>query len=110
MNNSKQPLISSKPLVDFLPAEYQQFVKDMKIIKVKEEPVWCSFRVNNKGTPILTIRRKPKWILKSEIESLAKEHKFDVAALYILAKSKCPIYDTKEQAETITEEIEEIPW
>lgn len=107
---TKDAMIAPKKLADFLPAEYHQFVKDMKLVKEKSEPVWCSFRVSDRGTPILTIRRKPKWILRSEIETLAKEHKFDVAALYLLAKSKCPIYDTKEQGEVASEEIEEIPW
>ncbi len=40
----------------------------------KPAPKFVSFRVNDKGTPIFTVRkRKPKLILIDEIENLAKQ-------------------------------------
>lgn len=105
-----KPMLAPKPLNEFTPTEFQEFVRSMKIVKVKAEPVAVTFRLNKKGTPILTIRRKPRYILRNEIDALAAKHKFDVAALFILAKSKCPIYASKEEAERIENDIKEIPW
>jgi len=70
------PLISPKPFSEYEAKEYRDYVRSLyREPKNKEGKVIhdVSFRINDKGTYIVTIRnRKPKWISKEEINILAK--------------------------------------
>lgn len=67
--------------------------------KEKPAPKYWSWRINNKGTGIITIRkRKPKYLLESEYQALLSENPSDLKLIQeTLAKKKIPIKpDPKE--------------
>lgn len=120
----QMPLLSFKAFRDFLPDEFRQYIRDLRSDYVTEQeakkekrklaaqkkptgPIdGISFRINPKGTPILTIRRKPQWISPTEIDTLAKHYGFPQNEMWLLVKSRgIDISTTKVQTD-----IKEIPW
>ncbi len=77
MSMENVPLLSPKPFAEYSPQEYLLYVKGMyREPRNKEGKIVrdVSFRINDKGTHIITVRnRKPKWISKAEIRILAEE-------------------------------------
>lgn len=47
-----------------------------------------TYRVNNKGTPIITMKRKPKYITKSELDALAIYYKLPLQTLWNIVVQK----------------------
>lgn len=85
-----KPLLAPKRLVDYTAEEYLQYVKSLhREPAAKATAKAWSFRVSEKGTPILTIRgRKPKFLTSSEAKEVQKETKWsdEVFAAFLLAK------------------------
>ena len=77
MNKEHIPLLSPKPFAEYSGEEYLSYIKSMYREPVNKEGKVVrdvSFRINDKGTHIITVRnRKPKWIAKEEINILATE-------------------------------------
>lgn len=87
-NSNRFPLIAPKSIWQYSELEYRNYIKDLRSIykdleekrKLKRTPSKApqlvsgiSLRFNAKGTPVLTIRRKPQYITKQEIIVLAKD-------------------------------------
>lgn len=101
-------LLSPKALKDFSPQAFMSYIRSLEIIPPKKEPKWLSFTRNKKGTPIITCRRKPKWVLKSEIEALAKEHGIPQNEMWeMFRKRKIDIRSTEQSDKMIEGEL---PW
>lgn len=66
----------------------QEKIKESKA-KAPTGPVpGINFRYNAKGTPILTVRRKPKWITKDEIVKLHQHYDVPSNILWTLIRTK----------------------
>ena len=72
----KELLLSKRSYIEYSAREWQEYVRSLyKVPEVKKKAGDVSFRINEKGTFIFTIRnRDPKYILPAELDSLAKEH------------------------------------
>lgn len=117
--------IAPKPFNEYTPHEYREYIRSLKQIYVAEQDIKkeirklaqvkkstspvkdVSFRINLKGTPIITIRnRSPKWISREEIDILARHHSFPMNRMWLLVKDKqITISDA-----IIQKRIAEIPW
>ena len=73
-----KPMLAPKPLMEFSAAEWQAYVKSLHRAPeaAKVARAW-SFRHNDKGTPILTIRgtKDPKFLFDDELPDLMLEMK-----------------------------------
>lgn len=68
------PLLAPKPFEECSPQAFREYVRSLHVAPVRAAPpAECSVRLNAKGTPVITVRRKPKFLLRSEIDTLAKE-------------------------------------
>jgi len=68
------PLLSPKPFADFTPDEYRAYITSLYQEPPKPAPPpELAVRLNDKGTPVITIRREPKWLTYKEAEALATE-------------------------------------
>lgn len=93
------PLLSPKPFADYTPEEYQAYVTSLhklpvpkKSAKKKAVPKDVTVRLNAKGTPVITIKRKPKYVTHAEADALAAELKWTRQALWAhLRKKKIPV-------------------
>jgi len=73
-------LLSKKPMCDFTPAEYKEYIrtlylkrppkKSAKAIKIKRAFSWL---VNKKGTLSIKVNRTPKTLTHAEVDLIAKE-------------------------------------
>lgn len=71
------PLRSPKPFAQYSPEEYKQYIESLHIKPVEKlPPAEWAVRLNAKGTPVITVRRKPKWITFTEARLMSKEVKF----------------------------------
>jgi hypothetical protein len=73
-----KPILAPKPLTAYSPAEWKDYVISLhRAPEKKVSRVW-NFRINDKGTPIITIRgRKPKYLYKDEFEEFLTDTGFD---------------------------------
>jgi len=106
------PLIA-KSIWDYSPESFRTYVKSIresyraleekrkarKLATAGKKPNLAQFtglnlRINAKGTPVITIKRKPKYILKYEIEQIAKNAAIKQNIIWrILRKRKIDILD-----------------
>lgn len=122
---TSMPLISPQSIWSYTPDDYRAYVrglrdtyqgeqeakKQARAAKAKKAPTspipGITFRYNNKGTPIITIRgRKPKFIAPREIDSLAKFHGVRQNTMWQIVRSKAiPVRTLDVQLST-----EDLPW
>lgn len=95
MKNKTKPLISNKSIWKFNPANYWNYITSLyeepslKKKKEKEPAKDWSFRRNDRGTPVLTIRnRKPKYLTKEEVILLKGESGMSSQELHLFLKKK----------------------
>lgn len=106
MKLGDRPLIAPISIWAHSPDSFKQYVESLRTMfvdhkeakkerkaknstqKVSQFPEGLNLRSNKKGTLILTIRRKPKYITKSEIETLAKLTKTPQNILWQLIRTK----------------------
>lgn len=87
------PFRSGKPLMEFTPEEYHEFIRakhQLPVSKSGAPALPLSFRRNDKGTPIITVRgRKPKWATRDEVRALAQaSENISEQELFVLAGQK----------------------
>lgn len=84
------PLLSPKALADFTPEEFYSYVKSLHIEPVKAAPARdFGASVNKKGNLILRVKRKPKFLLATEVRLLAEELGWTIQATWLqVAKKK----------------------
>lgn len=99
-------LVAHKHISQFTPDEYRDYVKSLRdVYKTEQETKkekrklalvkkstsvieGINYRVNAKGTAIITCRRKPKWISPQEIEVLARHHGTKLNFMWMLIRDK----------------------
>lgn len=65
------PTIAPKSLKQFGEQEFRNYVKSLYQEPIKVEPKPYSVSINKKGNPVITVRRKPKWVSLEECEAIA---------------------------------------
>lgn len=110
------PLIS-KPIEQFTPEEYHAHVTAMYGLRVKggkkaSAAPGITISKNKKG--VLSIRKSKKrafeYVLRTEIDALAKEKKFSISEVWTAFKIKGYIItETKAEAENINTNIKQLP-
>ncbi len=79
------PLLSPKPFSEFSPEEFQEYVRSLYVEPERPPPpADFSVRLNQKGTPVITVRRKPKWLTASEVQGIALDLGLPLQTLWIL--------------------------
>jgi len=76
---------------------------------VKKTPPPFAWRVNAKGTLVITIRRKPKWLTRAEVDGIAAAAKIDSRLVWLKVmakKSAILIMDTEESASRIAKALD----
>lgn len=95
-------LLSGQPFGDYSPEGFRDYVKSLKENYIQRQaeskaakapasksPVpGVNFRYNKKGTAIITMRRKPKWITPAEIAKLHEAHGVPSNVLWTLIRTK----------------------
>ncbi len=77
------PLLSGKAFADFTPAEYHAYVRSLYLAPlVPKPPAEYSVRLNAKLNPVITVRRKPKWLTSAEVAEIAAEISWPLQALW----------------------------
>ena len=108
------PLISPKHITEFTPSEYHEYIKNLWIDPNKDKPApkYVSFRRNDKGTPIVTVRsRKPKYVTTEEFLELCFESEMKQSEMFLFLKSKKVHLVRDEKAGKELSQFEkEIPW
>lgn len=87
------PLLSPRPFSDMTPEEYKKYIESLYIEPVRAAPPadW-TVTVNKKGTPVIRINRKPRYLLPSEVKVIADEIGWTFQALWLrLKKNKTEI-------------------
>jgi len=65
------PLLSPKPFTEFTPQEFRDYVISLHKAPPKKRDF--TVRLNKKGTIVLRINREPKFLLRSEVDEMARE-------------------------------------
>jgi len=79
------PLLSPKPFAEFTPEEYQAYIRSLYIEPPKPPPpADFSARLNAKGNPVITVRRKPKWLTSAEVDVIACELGLPLQQVWVL--------------------------
>lgn len=70
------PLLSPLSLSEHTPKGFRAYICSLYIDpKAGKEPIReVTLRFNKQDNPVLTVRRKPKWVSPAEIDALAEEH------------------------------------
>lgn len=86
------PLLSEKPLREWTPFEYREYVKSLYYKpppKGKKEAKPFCFRLNAKGTLVLTSAvRKPKFLTEGEMQHVSRETKKPLNEVFLKMKEK----------------------
>ncbi len=68
------PFLSPRAFADFTPDTFMLYIKSLYIAPpVKAPPAEYSVRLNAKGNPVITIRRKPKYVTSAEVNAIAAD-------------------------------------
>lgn len=79
------PLIAPKPFADFTPAEFHAYVRSLYREPEKAAPpAEFSARLNAKGNPVITVRRKPKWLSAQEVSTIATDLGLPLQACWLM--------------------------
>jgi hypothetical protein len=87
---SRIPLLSPRAFVDYTAETFHHYVKSLYVEPPKPAPLAeYAVRLNAKGNPVLTVRRKPKYLTSDEVQSIATELGFTLQKLWIhITKAK----------------------
>ena len=83
------PLLSPHPFAEFTAESYHAYIKSLyREPERAAPPAEFSLRLNKKGTPVITVRRSPKWLSFPEALTLSKEHGINYQELVTLIKKR----------------------
>lgn len=67
-------LLAPKHFTQFAATEYHEYVRSLYVEPERPTPpAECAIRLNAKGNPVITVRRKPKYLTSQEVDALASE-------------------------------------
>jgi hypothetical protein len=84
------PLLSPRAFSEYSAAEFLTHVRTLYVEPVRAAPpAEYSVRLNAKLNPVITIRRKPKWLTSAEVGAIAEELSWSLQKLWLhLLKKK----------------------
>lgn len=87
------PLIAPKGFAEFTSEEFKRYVESLyREPERAAPPADFTVRLNKKGTPVIRINRKPKFLTPAEVELIAKEIGWRFQTLWLaVAKKKIEI-------------------
>ena len=90
------PLIG-KPFADHDPHSFREYIRSLFLAPAeKKKAKDFAIRFNDQGNPVITVRRKPKWVSRVEIEELSKDLKIDERLVWIwLAQRNIQVRDSE---------------
>lgn len=112
-------LLSRKPFNQYTPEDYKEYVRSLykprkvrparSLIKKAKKPVRpFVFSLNKKRTLLLRVNRKPKWLTREEVDSIAAATGLPLSEVWVKVlkkKTKNPIViSTQEEQDRITAE------
>jgi len=96
------PYLSPKPFSEFEVREYKTYVESLLVAKPVTEVIEITARLSPKGAFVLTTKRKPKWILRSEVERFSAETGKPVNEVWNYALKKgYSILKLRKESETL---------
>jgi hypothetical protein len=114
------PLLSVRRLTDFTASDFKAYVRGLfarHVVKSRQKKGIrlvkpFTFSVNKKGTLVLRVNRRPKWLSSDEIDGIAEATGLasNVVWLRVLRKASGIIVSTAEEQERIRAELESVPW
>lgn len=110
-------LIAPQPIWSYDPDSFRDYIRSLRdsyleheakkrLKRAAKKPTALSlspitgvtFSLNTKGNPVIRISRKPQYLIKSEIITIAKSLGLPQNTLWVkLSKRKVPIYDSHPQ-------------
>lgn len=111
------PLLSGKPLSEFLAAEFRAYVISLyrkyvarKAAVKKPKLPWLASR-NKKGTLSIRVRRDPKWLTHEELDSISVAHSIPANELFIrVQKSGIAVVRDESTGAQLTQFAADMPW
>lgn len=87
------PLLAPKAFAQFTSDEFKRYVESLYCEPVRvAPPADFTVRLNKKGTPVIRINRKPKFLTPAEIKVIADEISWSYQTLWLaVAKKKIEI-------------------
>ncbi len=83
------PLLSPKAFAEYSAEEYQAYVRSLYVEPERPAPLAeYAVRLNAKGNPVLTVRRKPKWLTSAEVASAATDINWPLQKLWLHIRRK----------------------
>jgi hypothetical protein len=83
------PLLSPCPFADYTPESYHRYVKSLYIEPpAKPIPAEFSVRLNEKGNPVITVRRDPKVLSREEVEQIAAHLGKPLQEIWLLVRKR----------------------
>ena len=83
------PLLSPKPFSEYSAVDFHAYVRSLYVAPPeKKPPAEWSVRLNDKGTPVVTVRRTPKVLSREEAEAMAKELGWTLQDTWLMLLSK----------------------
>lgn len=114
------PLLSKKPLYDFTPQEFKQYVKSLYHKPVpkksapkrkKERDKKVTARMTKKKGLSFTTRREPKYVTEAEMSAFAETTGTPENELFIALREKgFAVWPSHEAAEEVKKVIAELPF
>lgn len=113
------PYLSPKAFDEYAPEEYRGYVKSLyrkrsarrtPSVKLKKVKPPFVAKLGKRG-PLITVNRKPKWLSREEIDSIAKDLGLPLNEVWlcVLKKRKDPIrVSTKEDEDRIAQSLKEL--
>lgn len=85
-----QVLISPKHFTEYSAEEYREYVRSLYIEPERKKAARdFSFRINDKGTFVFTVRnRKPKYLTPEELDLIAEENNLSKREVWLRAAEK----------------------
>ncbi len=114
--NEFVPLLSGRPLAEFTPAEFKQYVTKMYF---KAEPVShrksqrelkVSAKVLKSGKISITTRREPKYVTAEEAQAISEKTQRPENEIFIILREHGIIIYTHDEAKRIAGEVDAIPF
>jgi len=87
-----KPPIGTRPFQELTPQEFRDYViglyEEVKKKDIGKKALPYNLRFNEKGTMIITVRRKPKQLTYAEIEQLSSEKEVPINRIWNYCKKK----------------------
>ena len=75
-------LLAPRPITEFAPRDYMTYIDSLRESYTGKLPPGISARINAKGTLVITTRRKVKWFVAAEAETISGELRIPINVVW----------------------------